>query len=56
VKQTLDFEWIVEGEMRPIPTLASKVKLLVEDKLGSLAGQVCMQLCMESTSPAQGSQ
>jgi hypothetical protein len=23
VKQTLDFEWIVEGEMRPIPTVAS---------------------------------
>jgi len=41
---------------RPIPTLASKVKLLVEDKLAKLAGQVCMQLCMESASPAQGSQ
>jgi hypothetical protein len=42
--------------MRPIPTLASKFKLLVEDKLRSLAGQVCMKLCMESASPAQGRQ
>jgi hypothetical protein len=27
VKQTLDFEWIVEGEMRPIPTLAFEYRL-----------------------------
>jgi len=26
VKQTLDFEWIVEGEMRPIPTVASEAR------------------------------
>jgi hypothetical protein len=30
-----------------IPTLASISKWLIEDKLESLAGLVCMELCME---------
>lgn len=42
--------------MRPIPTLASNLKWLVEVKLGGLAGQVCMKLCMKTASPAQGIQ
>ncbi len=37
-----------------IPTLASNLKWLVELKLGSLAGPVCMELCMKSVSQAQG--
>jgi len=34
--------------VRPIPTSASIRKWLAGDKLGKLAGQVCMKLCIKS--------
>jgi hypothetical protein len=38
---------VVRHRGRSIPTLASISKWLIEDKLKSLAGPVCMKLCME---------
>jgi hypothetical protein len=29
--QTLDFEWLVEGGLRPIPTLVSKISTINAD-------------------------
>lgn len=37
----------LRGQIRSIPTLASIRKWLEEAKLESLAGQVCMKLCVE---------
>jgi len=42
--------------MRPIPTLASIVKWLVELKLASFGGPVCMKLCMPAARRVQGNQ